>query len=454
MDHVKQLGEAPVGALMLKFSIPAIIGMVINQTYMIVDQIFIGHGIGSMGIAAITAGFPLMVVMMSLGLLVGVGSTTLVSLRLGEKDIHQAEIVLGNSFLLLMVASLLPLGCGLLFLDPLLTFFGADAQVLPYAHQYLQILLFGSVFIIIGVGMNQMIGASGHPGTALLTILLGALLNVLLCPLFIFWFGWGMAGAAWATFTAQGVSACWVVAHFFPRKRPGLRLRLRNLVFHPPITATILSIGLPVFLMESMMALLSIVLNKSLVHYGGNTALAAIGIVNGLAMLLIFPLFGLNQGCQPIIGYNYGANLFLRVKKTLSLAIITATVMVTIGFALVQLFAEQIIAAFGTHSPELIVFGGHALRIFLLMLPVAGIHIIAVGYFQAIGQPHKSMLFMISRQLLLLVLILFVLPPLFGLDGVLYAAPVADLVAACVAGSCLSWEFTRLKTLQVEPVSP
>lgn len=444
MDRSKQLGEDKISTLLFRFSIPGIVGMMVNALYNVVDRIYIGRGVGSLGIAGITIGFPFMVLMMGFGMLIGIGATSLISIRLGEKKKSEAELIAANGMLLLVVISASLSVVGLTFLESLLRLFGASPEVLPYAKEYLSIILWGAVFQAIGFGMNNFIRAEGNPKIAMSTMLIGAIVNIILDPVFIFVFDMGIQGAAIATIISQGISAAWVLSYFLGG-RSLLKIRKENLHLQLPIVKKIIAIGSAPFAMQIAASILGVILNNSLVNYGGDIAVSAVGIINSIAMLIMMPIFGINQGAQPIIGYNYGAKQFNRVKETLKLAIVAATAVVLVGFSAVMLFPEQLIRIFNREDLQLIALGSHAIRIFLLMLPVIGFQIVSANYFQAVGKPKQAMFLSLSRQVLLLIPALLILPRFFGLNGVFMAAPVSDLGSAILTGTWLHLELKHLE---------
>lgn len=443
MDHSKQLGEEKVLTLLLKFSIPAIIGMLVNALYNVVDRIFIGNGVGPLGIAGITIGFPIMLVIMAFAMLIGIGANSLISIRLGEQKKGEAELILGNAMVLLAVAALTITTVGLIFLEPLLKAFGASKAVLPYAKDYLGIILWGTTAQTIGFGMNNFIRAEGNPRIAMFTMLIGAILNTILDPIFIFVFGWGIKGAAIATIISQTASAVWVLHHFIGGKST-LKVHMKNLKLHKEIVKKIVTLGAAPFMMQIAASLLNTILNKSLTAYGGDIAVSGMGIVSSIATLILMPIFGINQGSQPIIGYNYGALKFDRVKKALKLAIIAATAVSCIGFVTTRLFPTQLVALFSKEDESLLKFGARAISIYLAFLPIIGFQIVSANYFQAVGKPKHSAFLSLSRQVLILIPALLIMPRFFGLDGVLMAGPTADLLSSLVTGIFLFRELAHL----------
>jgi putative MATE family efflux protein len=443
MDRSKQLGEEKVSKLLLKFSIPAIIGMLVNALYNVVDRIFIGNGVGPLGIAGLTIGFPIMLIIMAFAMLIGIGANSLISIRLGEQRKEEAELILGNAMVMLIGVALIISITGLAFLEPLLKVFGASEAVLPYSKDYLSIILLGTVAQTTGFGMNNFIRAEGSPRTAMLTMLIGAILNTILDPIFIFIFKWGVKGAAIATVISHIASATWVLYHFIGG-RSTLKVHMKNLKLNWRIVRKIVTLGTAPFLMQIAASLLNTILNKSLRIYGGDIAVSGMGVVSSLSTLILMPIFGINQGAQPIIGYNYGAKKYHRVRKTLKLAIIAATTISCIGFIVTRLFPEQLVSLFNREDKNLIDFGSMAISIFMAFLPIIGFQIVSSNYFQAIGKPKHSAFLSLSRQILVLIPALLILPRFFGLRGVLMAGPTADLISSIITGIFIFRELSHL----------
>ena len=447
MDRAKQLGEENILKLLIKFSVPAIIGMLVNALYSVIDRIFIGNSTGPyagpLGIAGITVGFPLMLIMMAFMMLVGLGANSLVSLRLGEGKKGEAELILGNAFTLIIIISLSISAAGLIFIDPLLRIFGASEIVLPYAKAFMQIILIGTVFQGIGFGMNNFIRGEGNPKVAMLTMLLGAALNIILCPIFIFALGMGIRGSALATIISQAISAAFVLHYFFSGKSM-LKIRRKNLRLDKSIVRSVFALGSAPFALQLAASLVSAIFNKSLGFYKGDLAISGMGIITSLLTLIQMPLFGINQGSQPIIGFNYGAQKFDRVKEALKLAIIAASTIVVIGFVVIQLFPRQLVMLFNSQDVELINFTTSSMRIFLIFLPIIGFQIVSGGYFQAVGKPKHAAFLSLSRQLILLIPAVLILPLFFGIGGVIAAGPVADLGSSLLTGF---WLYREIKQL-------
>lgn len=443
-DQAERLGTAAIGPLLWRFSLPAIVGMLVQALYNVVDRIFVGRGVGELGLAGVTVCFPFMMLIMAFSMLVGVGGNSLISMRLGEGRKAEAEKVLGNAMLLMVLISLIVTVVGLALLKPLLRFFGASATVLPYAEAYMRIILWGTLFSVIGHGMNNFIRGEGNPGRAMLTMLSGAGLNVILAPLFIFKFGWGIQGAAIATIISQALAAVLVLGYFFSGHSL-VKVRFKNFLLDRAVINPILAIGAAPCALQLGSSLLNTILNHQLYRYGGDQAVSVMGIIFAVIMLLVMPVFGICQGAQPIIGYNYGARNFTRVRHTLLLAIVCATFIEIVGYLVIMLAPEAIITLFTRHNAALLAAGRHGLRLFLCMLPVVGFQVVSSQYFMAVGKARHSMLLGLSRQFLLLIPLLIVLPPFFGIDGCWYAGPLSDLGSSLITGWFLSRELRQLQ---------
>lgn len=453
VEREKLLGEKEIPKLLLKFSIPAIVGMLVNALYNFVDMVFIGQGVGPLGIAGVRIGFPLIVIGMAFSMLIGIGANSLISIRLGQKRKEDAELILGNAFVTMIAIGAVLTILGLVFMEPLLKLFGASQDVMPYAKGYFRIILFGVIFQMIGMGMNNFIRGEGNPKTAMLTMLIGAVINTILDPIFIFAFGWGIEGAALATILSLIISALWVLYYFFFGNSL-LKIRKPNLRIRFDILKSIVAIGLAPFAMQLAASVLVIFMNQGLAEYGGDIAVSAMGIINNIASLFMMVVFGINQGAQPIIGFNYGAQKYDRVKSTLKYAIGAATVVVTIGYASINLFAPQMIGLFSS-DPELIDIGSRGLRRVLMFMPIIGFQIVSSAYFQAIGKPKQSMLLSLSRQVLILIPLVLILPKFIGLIGLFTAGPIADISSSILTAIFLFYELKNLdKKQKDEKVKP
>ncbi|MFA9422377.1 MAG: MATE family efflux transporter [Sedimentibacter sp.] len=445
MENVNPLGNEKISKLLIKFSVPAIIGMMVNALYNIVDRIYIGNSsyLGADGIAGITLVFPIMIILLSLGILFGVGGATLFSMKLGEKKEDEAENALGNAFIILLISGLLFMLLGQIFLRPLLSLFGASPTILPYSVEYMRVIFFGAVFQVVSMGLNNFIRADGNPQIAMYSMFLGAGSNIILDPIFIYALKMGMAGAALATIISQLFSFIWVVSYFFG-KRSKSKLKLKYMKLKPEIIARITSLGLPGFSLQLASSLLNAVLNKSLLLYGGDLAVSGMGIINSLQTLFLMPIIGLNQGVQPIISFNFGARKFDRVKTAIKLALITATIITVIGFIIIRLFPIQLISLFNRDT-DLLKFGSKALLSWFMCMPVIGFQIIAANFFQAVGRSKTAMFLTLTRQLILLIPAIIIFPKFWGIEGLLYAAPFADFFSFLLTASFFFYGINTLE---------
>lgn len=443
-DRTRQLGQAHVGGLLARFSLPAIVGMMAQALYSFIDRFFVGQALGDPGITAITVSFPFMLVMLAFGMLIGFGAAALISLRLGEGNRAEAERVLGNAATLLVVFSLAITAMGVGFIDPILGFFGASEEVLPLARDYLQIIVWGGLAQMLGFGLSATIRGEGSPMVSMIVMLVSVAVNAMLAPILIFGLGMGMKGAALATVAAQAAAAVGTFVYYLGGWSH-LQLFSRGIRFDSEICLRICALGSAPCLMQLVASGLQGLLNHQLRRYGGDEAIATMGIIYVVAMLCFMPVFGINQGAQPIIGYNYGARRFDRVKKALETAILAAMSITTSGFAALMLFPEPIFQFFRNPKAPPIEYSVHAMRVSMCMLPLVGFQIIAASYFQAIGKPRHSMFLMLSRQLLLLAPATLALPRFFGLDGVWAALPASDFCATAITGVFLFFELRRLK---------
>ncbi len=450
-DATDQIGTERIGRLLLRFSIPAIVGMLVNALYNIVDRMFVGYGIGPQGIAGITISFPLMMATVSFSILVGVGANTLFSIRMGEGRKEEAERILGNAFGLLFFIPLAASLAGLFYLDPLLRLVGASEELMPYARPYAFIVLLGSALATTGHGLSHFVRSDGHPYVSMAAMILGAVVNTLLDPLFIFVFHWGIAGAAWATVLSQALSFLWCFAYFLSPKH-GTRLRRRNLRLQfRPIVWPLLAIGFAPFAMNLANSLLNVILNRGLGRYGGDPAIAVMGILSAYMSLIFMPVFGLTQGAQPLMGYNYGARKPDRVRALFWTSAIAATAFMTLGWLVSQLFPVPILRLFVPSGSDLIPLGVRALRIFSLAFPIIAIPIVGGHFFQAIGKPVQATLIALSRQILLFIPFLLLFPRFLGLDGIFAAAPASDLLTFLISLPLVSRQLRALRQLEEAP---
>lgn len=449
-SNTNRLAEMPVGKLLFEFSLPAIIAMIANALYNVVDSIFVGRGVGSLALTAVTIAFPIMIMLMAFAMLIGIGATALVSIRLGQQDREGAEKILGNAVSSIVILGIVIMVVTLIFLDPILRFLGATPDVFDYAKQFTTIILLGTVFQFISFGINNLIRAEGNPRISMATMLFSAALNCVLNPLFIFVFHWGIRGSAFATVITQILVSAYIIFHF-TKGKSNLKLHRKHLALSMPILAKIFAIGLSPFILQMAASVTSFLFNNYLLVYGGEMAIASMGIISRTIMMILMPIFGINQGSQPIIGYNYGAKKYDRVKKTLRYAAISATAICVFGFAFVELFSLQIIRLFNT-DPELVTIGVHGIRIFLLMLPLLGLQIVITNYFQSVDKAPRAILLSLTRQVLFLIPLIVVLPLFFGLDGIWIAGPVSDFFSSLLAVVLFAKEFRHLDEKHQESI--
>lgn len=426
-----RLENEKISRLLVHYAIPAVIGTMVNALYNIVDRVFIGQGVGPLAISGLTLTFPILLFLQAFGMLVGAGAATRVSIHLGRKAKDLAENVLGNAFTLTFVFSALTIIPSMLYMHELLSWFGGSEQTIPYAEDYLYIAIPGNLLASLSFSFNAVMRASGYPKKAMVTMMIGAVANVILDPIFIFWFDMGIRGAAIATVISMALSAAFVMWHFVQQ---GSLVRFHTGYFRLrwPIVWNILTIGVSPFAMQLAGSLVNVVMNNSLKTYGGDLAIGASGIMTSVAMLLVMLIIGIAQGMQPIVGYNYGAGKPRRALETLKLVIIVSTMITGTGFLCSFLFPEVIVKAF-TNDPELTVISANGLRLTLLAFLVVGSQLAISQFFQSIGIAWKAMFLSLSRQCLFLIPAILFLPPFLGLDGVWLASPLSDILAALTA---------------------
>lgn len=463
-DKVSRMGTDSIPKLITEFAIPAILGMLVNGAYNVIDSIFLGQAMGEIGLSAATVANPIMTVFLAIAMLVGNGGNALAALRLGEGRRNDAERSLGNtvSLSIFFAIAIALAAANPLILDGMLTLSSATDEVRPYAASFIRIICFGFIFQCIGMGVNNFIRTAGAPNRALVTMLIGAVACTALNYLFVIRFGWGVEGSALATICGQAISCVCVLWYFIFTKNVPLRLRLSAMVPHPRVLGTILTLGLASFFVQAGMAVVSFVVNLMLVKYGAmnpigaDDALASIGVVQRVAIFTTLPLVGVSIAIQPLLGFNYGAKLIGRVRTTLWSGIAAATSIGVLMWAIVHLFPEAIVGAFGIKHQNLVEFTVFALKVQLMMMPFIGFQIVGSNYFQATGQPLKSIILSLTRQILFLVPLLFFLPELLphlfsqftSLDAVYFAAPVADFLSIFTTAVFILLEMKRLKKLE------
>ncbi len=454
MEATNPLGTEPIGKLMLKFAIPSVVGMLVGASYNVVDQIFIGHGVGYLGNAATNVDFPIAIIALALGLLFGIGGASNYSLALGAKQTERASRVVGNSLLWITVAGVILTIIVRTFLKPIVILLGATPEILPYAMTYTGITCLGLPFAMLGVGFNNLIRADGSPKYSMLCMISGCIINTALNPLFIFVFDMGVAGAAWATVIAQ-VITCIIGAIYLPRYR---NAKLTRDSFRPnrAITASIVAIGVGAFINQVSLSVIQVALNNTLTKYGAESVygseipLACAGMITKVSMLFFSVVIGISMGCQPIFGFNYGAKLYGRVRQTYRLALICCSVISVFSFLAFQIFPRQIISLFGTGTELYLQFSERYFRIFLLLAFLNGVQPITANFLSSIGKAYKGIFVSLTRQFIFLLPLIMVLPIFFGIDGVLYAGPVADGGACILAVILILGEMKKMRTMEAQ----
>lgn len=438
-----ELGTKPVGKLLMQYAIPAIIAMTASSLYNMVDSIFIGQGVGPLAISGLAITFPLMNLSAAFGAAVGVGASTFISVKLGQKDYDTAKHILGNTMTLNLIMGL---GVGLvclLFLDPILRFFGASDQTIPYARDYMVIILLGNVITHMYFGLNSVLRAAGKPKHAMSATIFTVVLNTLLDPLFIYTFGLGIKGAAYATVLAQSLALIWQL-YIFSRPKELLHFKRGTFRPQPSIIRNIIAIGLSPFSMNVCACIVVILINNSMVHYGSDLAVGAYGIANKVAFIFVMINMGVNQGMQPIAGYNYGAMRYDRLMKVVKYSIIAATAIMTTGFIIAMTIPGPCARLFTT-DPTLIDLSAKGIRYIMVAFPVVGYQMVVSNFFQSIGKAKISIMLSLSRQLLILLPLLLILPTMFGINGVWFSMPVSDTLSVIMAAWIMIVHMRKFK---------
>ena len=422
-NHI--LADEKVGRLLVNLSTPAMVAMLVTALYNVVDTIYIGRGVGPMAIAGITIVFPIQMLVMAIAMMVGIGGASVISRALGAGDYEKANTTFGNVLLSIVIFGLSLAFLGNIFIDQLLALFGASDTILPYARDYARIILLGTVFFSFSMSSNNVVRSEGRAKVAMTTMLISAILNIILDPIFIFGFKWGIKGAAAATVISQIVTVLYLAYYFYSGKS-SLTLHLRNLRLKKGIMREIVVVGSPSLVRQLSASVMIVVINNTLRVYGGDISIALFGIMHRMLMFVSMPLFGIAQGMQPIVGFNYGAKRYDKAKRVLALSIKATTIVSTVGAIFLISFSKIIISIF-TKDPELIRMGVPAVRIFIMSLPVFGFQVVGSTLFQAIGKAREALFLTVSRQIFLIGLIL-VLPRLFKLTGVWMTFPLTDFV--------------------------
>lgn len=447
------LAEKPVGSLLMQYAIPAIVAMAASSVYNIIDGIFIGQGVGAEAIMGLALTGPLMSLTAAFGAMVGVGAATLMSVKLGQKDYGTAQKILGNVVIMNLTLGIV-LGLLLLvFINPILRFFGASDVTLPYARNFMSIILVGNVVTHMYLGLNALLRSTNRPQKAMCATIGTVVLNCILAPIFIFVLGWGIRGAATATIMAQMIMLTWQL-RLFSNKDELIHLNRSIIKLDVKIVKESLLVGLPQFLINLCACLVAAMMTRSLTTYGGDMAVGAFGICNRFMLFIVMVVIGLNQGMQPIAGYNFGARRYDRVLGVLGKALIFGSVITLMGFVIGVFFPTPFVSVFAKDSPQLIKLSAHALSCMVMMFPIVGIQIVSTAFFQSIGYAPKSIFLSLTRQLIFLVPAIFILPHLYAdpLEGLWHAAPVADGLASVLAITLLVLQVKKFKKQMQAPV--
>ena len=460
------LSKSSITKLLWYYSLPSLIGTLAGALYNIIDRIYIGQGVGALAISGLALTFPIMNLLGAFGMLVGHGAAARVSLLLGNGNTREANAILPNTLALSLFFYLIVSSLCYIFIDPILYAFGASEQTIPYAREYLQIIIPGHIFTSLSYAYTNIMRASGHPMRAMNTLILGAVLNILLDPIFIFAFNLGIKGAAYATVLSMFISCAWIM-HFFLRKDNTLSFRsivnsqqstvknANNSAFFAEaqnrwlcivnfaLIKSILSIGLSSFLLHTATSLVNVLMNHTLQNHGGDLAIGAFGIITSFTSLIVMSIVGMAQGMQPIVGYNYGAGLYYRVKTTLKYCISIATIITTLGCICALIFPHYIARMF-TIDTNLVNITTNGLSIYASTFFVVGFHIIVTNYFQSIGRAKTSIFLSLSRQILLLIPFILLFPPIWGLTGAWLAQPASNIISAAIAVIILSVHLKKL----------
>ncbi|MCM1355097.1 MAG: MATE family efflux transporter [Staphylococcus sp.] len=439
-SSTEDLGVKSIGKLLAQYSIPAIIASVATSLYNIIDSIFIGRGVGPMAIAGLAITFPLMNLVAAFCMLIAAGGATIVSIFLGQKNYSRATDVVNNVFTLCLIHAILFGGVTLLFLDPILYFFGATAETIVYAREFMQVILLGTPLLYVFIGLNNLMRATGYPRKAMISALISVFVNLILAPIFIFYLDWGIRGAALATVCGQCSAFIWVLSHFLSKKS-SIHFQRGNRWLAWGIVKRIYAIGLSPFLMNVCACVVVIFINRALLDYGGddgNLAVGAYGIVNRTTMFFVMIVFGVTQGMQPILGYNIGANNFSRVKRVLRLGILIGVAITFVGWVISEGCPDMVSSLFTTDK-TLTRIAREGFRIYFIAYPVVGCQIVIQNFFQSVGKPQMSIFLSLTRQLLFLIPFLIIFPRYWGVPGVWASMAGSDIIAFIVAVVTLWW---------------
>ncbi|WP_338658536.1 MATE family efflux transporter [Paraclostridium sordellii] len=434
MENQQALKEEKISKLLLKYSVPAILAMMVASLYNTVDRAFIGSikDVGALAISGLGVTMPLFTILGAFCVAIAVGGSTNISIKLGEGNKEEAEKILGNTFLLELIVGIVIMVIGTIFLEDILYIFGASNDTLKYAKEYMSVILFGAWFNLPGFALNSAIRADGRPKLAANMMIVSCILNLILDPIFIFWFDMGIQGAAIGTIICQLVICIWSM-YYFTRGKSNLKLKVKNIKIKFNILKPIIIMALTPFFMELASGSIHLVTNRVLKVYGGDLSIGAMAAITSICLMFLMPVFGLSQGMQTIIAYNYGAKKYDRARKALFSAIIAGTIILTLGFVLIRIYPEKFIGIF-TNDDKLISLALNGIKIYSITLPIIGISILGTVYFQSIGSAKVSMVLGLLRQVIILIPVILVVPKVYGLDGVWMSQPIADLGAMIIVG--------------------
>ncbi len=424
-EHI--LADDNIKKLLIKLSVPATFGMIVMALYNVVDTIFVGRGVGSLAIAGLSIVFPVQMIVLAFGMMIGIGSASVISRSLGAGDMQKAEKVLANAVTFNLIISVILTIGGLIFIDPLLNIFGVTPTIYPYAYDYMRVILLGTGLYTFAMTSNNIIRSEGQANFAMLTMVIGAGMNIILDPIFIFGFKLGVSGAAWASVLAQFIAVIYIIM-FFRSRKSTLYLKITFAGLQYKLLKEIVIIGFSSFARHVSGSLIFIVVNNTLKNYGGDLAIAAYGIIIRLLRFLFMPMFGIAQGLQPIVGYNYGARRIDKVHQVNKIAIKTASLIAFSGFVIIQLFSRLLFNVF-TSDPELIDLGSNAIRLMVLAVPLVGFQMVGTVVFQALGKALPALILSMSREIIILIPLVLILPGFMGIDGVWFASPISDVLS-------------------------
>ena len=443
MKNIEELANANISRLLLKYFIPAFIGVFLNALYNIVDRIFIGQGVGAEALSGISVIFPVMLIMMGFGMLVGIGTGVLVSINLGKKDFEMAEKTIGTGFSLMALVSVTVMIVTYILKKPILHSFGSTPETFNYANDYLNIILAGTPFMIIGFSLNNVIRSEGNARIAMISMILSSVTNIILDYIFIFWFDMGVKGAAYATIISMFVLMIWVLVHF-QSKRSVIKLKTKNIHVKWKILTEIVAVGMAPFSMQIANSFVQGLLNKKLIAFGGDLAVGAMGIINSVLTLFIMAIVAINMASQPIIGFNYGAKSVRRVKDTLRIAMIAATIIAVGAFMVIETIPGLIVKLFNNDSTDLYNIAVNGIRLVILALPIVGFQVVASNFFQSVGKAKIAMFATLFRQVIMLIPLILIFPGFWGINGIWLAFPVADTMSSLAVSLFLMQEWKKL----------